>query len=577
MVDNLLSQYSMIVLDEAHQRSIPTDVLMALVKQLLAKRPLLRVILMSATIAADQFSRYYDNCPILSVQGRTFPVQLYYTEESYSDIVDACLNAVIQLHTNFPITKASDFLVFLHGEEEIESLKSLLLDRLGKIGQESPKFIVTPIYSALSPQAQLLAFEPPPQGVRKIVLATNIAETSITINGIGYVIDSGLVKKRVFQGKKGIETLATLPVSQSEAMQRTGRAGREHAGECYRLYTEDVFYSLSEHVVPDIMRSNISSVVLSLLAMGIPATAVKTFDFMDSPPKSAIEFAVTQLYKLGCINRDATGTLSDLGKKMSRYPLDPVLCRVVIAAADISQAEEGKFANVIVDVLSIIAMLSVPNIFYKPREVHKQQLATIAKTKFVAKEGDHMTLLNVYQGFKSAEKQFLEKKSLVASKVVDFNKIEIDADPSSKSHNKNSNIHHLLRKWCDEHYINHRSISQACSIREQINRMCSDMFSASSIVRLECMGSDLATSVSNSEMIRKAFLKGFFMQTAKREPDGVYRMTSNSEIVSIHPSSVLHSQKPPPEAVLFNDVVITTKAMLREVSVIDAQWLADFK
>ena len=280
LIDKDMSQYSVIMLDEAHERTINTDVLFGLLKQVVAKRNDFTLIVTSATLDAEKFSSYFFNCKIFRIPGRNFPVEVFFTNEPEEDYLEAALICVMQIHLDEP---AGDILLFLTGQEEIDTACQVLHDRMKKLGPDAPELIILPVYSALPTELQQKIFEPAPQGARKIVIATNIAEASITIDGIYYVVDPGFSKIKVYNPKLGMDSLIVAPISQASAQQRAGRAGRTGPGKCYRLYTESAFNSeMLPTSVPEIQRTNLANTILLLKAMGIHD--LLNFDFMDPPP-----------------------------------------------------------------------------------------------------------------------------------------------------------------------------------------------------------------------------------------------------------------------------------------------------
>lgn len=280
-IDPLLKSYGIIVLDESHERTVNGDVLFGILKRIQKERSDLRVIIMSATLEAESFAKFFD-AKIVTVKGRQHQVELFYTDEPQSDYVEACVTAATQLHLDEP---EGDILIFLTGQEDIESVVSGLEEKAKLLPPEAMKMIIAPIFSALPSEKQMEVFDKTPSGCRKIILATNIAETSITINGIKFVIDSGLVKLRLYNPLNGLETLQIQKISKASAAQRLGRAGRESSGKCFRLYTEESFESMGEYTVPEIQRCNLSEVVLQMLSMGIREP--QSFDFIDKPSKKA--------------------------------------------------------------------------------------------------------------------------------------------------------------------------------------------------------------------------------------------------------------------------------------------------
>uniref|UniRef100_A0A672PRV2 ATP-dependent RNA helicase DHX8 n=1 Tax=Sinocyclocheilus grahami TaxID=75366 RepID=A0A672PRV2_SINGR len=336
-----------------------------------------------------------------------------------------------------------------------------------------------------------------------VVIATNIAETSLTIDGIYYVVDPGFVKQKVYNSKTGIDQLV------AQAKQRAGRAGRTGPGKCYRLYTERAYRDeMLTTNVPEIQRTNLASTVLSLKAMGI--NDLLSFDFMDAPPMETLITAMEQLYTLGSL--DDEGLLTRLGRRMAEFPLEPMLCKMLIMSVHLGCSEE---------MLTIVSMLSVQNVFYRPKD--KQALADQKKAKFHQPEGDHLTLLAVYNSWKN---------------------------------NKFSN------PWCYENFIQARSLRRAQDIRKQ-------MLGIMDRHKLDVVSCGKATV-----RVQKAICSGFFRNAAKKDPQEGYRTLIDQQVVYIHPSSALFNRQP--EWVVYHELVLTTKEYMREVTTIDPRWLVEF-
>ncbi|TGZ60711.1 hypothetical protein CRM22_008385 [Opisthorchis felineus] len=384
LIDPDLRQYSVIMLDEAHERTIHTDVLFGLLKKAIQKRDDMKLIVTSATLDSVKFSQYFFEAPIFTIPGRTYPVEILYSLEPENDYLDAALNTVMQIHLTEP---PGDILVFLTGQEEIDSGCEILYERMKALGSDVPELIILPVYAALPSEMQSRIFDPAPPGSRKVVIATNIAETSLTIDGIYYVIDPGFVKQKVYSSKSGMDQLIVTPISQAQAKQRAGRAGRTGPGKCYRLYTERAYRDeMLATNVPEIQRTNLASTVLQLKAMGI--NDLLSFDFMDPPPLQTLVAAMETLHGLSAL--DDEGLLTRLGRRMAEFPLEPMLSKMLIMSVHLQCSEE---------VLTIVSMLSVQNVFYRPKE--KTELADQRKAKFHQPEGDHLTLLAVYNAWKN--------------------------------------------------------------------------------------------------------------------------------------------------------------------------------
>lgn len=399
MGDNNLEKYSVVILDEAHERSLQTDILMGLLLQLQQRRPDFRVVVMSATLQIDLFSGYFKDPNVVIIPGRQYPVDKFYVPEPETDFVDAAMIACLQVHEE---EEEGGVLVFLPGQDDIESLQSLLEDRLGTViprhatmaargGMSSSAalrdYSIHPLYAALSPEEQLKAFERSQSGIRKFVLSTNIAETSVTISGIKYVIDSGFVKMRMINPTTGIEMLKVVPISKSQGNQRAGRAGRESAGKCFRLFTEAAFEALETSTAPEIQRVDISQVLLQLKVIGVERPA--NFPFLSPPSETALRNALMLLFALNAFQK-CDGSITEHGRDMSSLPLVPLFAHLLLSS---------KEYNCVKEMLTAVSVLSSESLFLQPHREEDKQAAVQAHRSFASKDGDLTTLLNVFEAW----------------------------------------------------------------------------------------------------------------------------------------------------------------------------------
>jgi pre-mRNA-splicing factor ATP-dependent RNA helicase DHX38/PRP16 len=504
--DSDLDRYSVVVMDEAHERSINTDILFGVLKRVVAARADFRLIVTSATMDSGKFSRFFHGAPVFTIPGRTFPVEAYFSKTNPTDYVESAVDQALSVHINQP--PGGDILIFMTGQDDIEATCLLLADRLAAVGEGVAPIAVLPIYSQLPADMQAKIFRPSPH--RKAIVATNIAETSLTVEGIRYVIDCGFAKVKVYNPRIGMDSLYITPISRANANQRKGRAGRTAPGVCWRLYTENsFFYDFFDSTVPEIQRTNLSNVVLLLKSLGV--RDLLSFDWMDPPPRATVLNSMHQLWLLGAL--DDSGDLTPLGRSMASFPLDPPLSRMILIGDQLGCAA---------DMATIVSMLTVPALFFRPRD--RAEESDAAREKFFVPESDHLTLLNVYE-------QYERNGRSVA--------------------------------WCNRHFIHSRAMRRVGEVRAQV---------------LDIMKSArIAASSSSGEWdrVRRAVTLSYFHNVGKLRGIGEYVNLLSSVPCHLHPTSALFGLGHTPEYIVYHEVVKTTKEYMQCVTAVDPEWLGE--
>lgn len=557
--DKSLSQYSCVIIDEVHERSVNVDLLLGFLKSLLGsvkKRSSLKVVVMSATANVDSISSFFSarsdsmngnavpepldtndeadtngalrsvistppplKVSKLHVEGRQFPVTLEYLAKPAEDLLNIALERIFAIHTKEPLP--GDILVFLTGQEVIQSLQKLLEEYAQHMSKDVPKLLILPLFAALPQNAQQLIFQSTPPRTRKVILSTNIAETSVTVPGVHYVIDTGKAKIKQYRNRLGLDSLLVKSISRSSADQRKGRAGREAAGKCFRLYTQDAYNKLDHETIPEVLRCDLSESLLKMKARGV--SDVANFPLLTPPPRDAVEKALLQLLQLGAIQDD--GSISSVGKQMSRLPLSPTLGRVLIEAAK-------SDLNCVLEVVDIVACLSVESIFLHVETEDEREAANEYRAQLFRRSGDHLTLLAAVQAY--------------------------------------ANEHADRKQWSKKHLISHRAMQNVMDVRKQLRSQCiqAKLLQATDL-------NEEARSITDelTAAILKSFLRGAFpTNVARLCPDGSYKTLVANQTVGIHPSSFLFGRKV--EAILYNEFVFTNKAYARGVSTIQMNWLS---
>ena len=545
MIDPMLSKYSVIIIDEAHERTMDTDVLLGVMKPLLQKRPELRLLVMSATLEREKFQRFFPSAPIVDVSGRMFGVDVFYTKAPESNYVEAAIRTALQIHL---FEGPGDVLIFLCGEDEIEQcVERLEMSVPNAIETEQKKqaslpekerrevctdpVVLLPLYSALPPQKQRRVFETPSDPrARKIVVATNIAETSLTIDGVVFVVDCGFSKQKIFNPKLRIESLLVTPISQASAEQRAGRAGRTKPGKCFRLYTSESFKTqLPLQTHPEILRSNLASVILDMKMMGVDNLV--TFDFIDPPAPLTLMRALELLNWMGALDLD--GNLTEYGKQMALFPVEPELASMML---------KGREWGCAAEMAQMAAMLSIQTPFLSGGAQY-QGGAARARDQWQHPTGDHLSLLTIFQAY-------LENGGQRGGSQAD--------------------------QWAKDNFLHHRNLAQASSIYRQLlgHMKRHDLLEPTTEGAkraAECVKVDPDGRFSNH--IRRAILAGFFTKVAMALPSkGEYQPLKDNAKAIIFPGSFLKHR---PSMVIYNEIVLTSNTYLRTVTSISDDWLLE--
>jgi ATP-dependent RNA helicase DDX35 len=530
-MDPLLSKYSVIMIDEAHERNLNSDVLLGIIKKIRRKRKHLRIIVCSATIDAQAFLDFFipkctsggtieanNRGTIISVDGRQHPVDIMYRTDPVSDYIRCTVEIVLQIHN---LEGGGDILAFLPSGDEIDAAIRLAEESLDRNAhhttKKQPCFL--PLYGNLPQHMQSRIFQSNTDRMtRRIIFATNIAETSVTVPNVTYVIDCGYAKIPYFDPQTGFERLIVAPISQASARQRAGRSGRIGSGKCYRLYTENYFM---EHMLkstpPEIMRSNLSSFILTLKSLGIQN--VLSFELMDIPCVETLAHALETLYALGALDQETR--LTEKGIQMSSFPTEPRISRMLLESLAHGCAWE---------LLGVAAALQVRSLFEKPRTQRQRLDYDAAMVSLADPSGDHVTYVNI---------------------LADMGDQYID------------------KEHCREKFINFLSLKRAVEVRDQLAKFVRQFGKISSLGTID--------PDDRSKIIRRCVTSGFFFHVAKLANDGRYYTLRGRHVVVPSSLSVLHSNGIPSEYIIFGETYDGVRGgiEIRHCSSIHARWLQE--
>lgn len=542
--DPILAKYAVIILDEAHERPLNADILFVLLKDLVVgpRKAMnedllpLKLIIMSATLEVDKFRNYFCNCPVLSIPGRQYPVKVIHSlEDQTTDYESSAIDLVLDIHCSQP---PGDILVFLTGQIEIERACKALHRAICSLNKQScGDLLILPLFASLPPDIQSQVFAPPPTGARRCIFATNIAETSVTIDGIVYVIDSGVFKQKEYDPETGIDSLKVRSISKVQATQRAGRAGRTRPGICYRLYTHDTFDSMISTASPEINRTCLSGAVLYLKSLPVEINILE-FDFIDKPEREGLEDALRQLYILDAIDRK--GVITELGRSMARLPLDPCLARAVLAARTLDCIE---------DVVTVVSMLSqesksyIRNIRTGPAFVdsNSKEISFSPEIRVLMSDmlGDLPFLLRLYTAWRQ---------------------------------------HRDDRQWCNTSGINKKSMHFANDIRTQILGLLKGEGGRESLP----FGAPVPKrELSRMDKLRLCMARGFATKIARRmkQHNGYKTVSSRPVLAQIHPcvsNLQVDDEGLMPEWIIYHSIISTSKRkILTGVLPIESEWVED--
>lgn len=507
--DRFLNQYSCLIIDEAHERSLNNDFILGYLKQLLPRRPNLKVIITSATIDVERFSKHFNNAPIIEVSGRTYPVEVRYravAEEDDQDQLQGILNAVDELQAE----GRGDILIFMNGEREIRDTAEALQKQNLKHTE------ILPLFARLSAQEQNKIFHP--SGLNRIVLATNVAETSLTVPGIKYVIDPGTARISRYSYRTKVQRLPIEPISQASANQRKGRCGRVSEGICIRLYSEEDFNNRPEFTDPEILRTNLASVILQMTTLGLDD--IEAFPFVDAPDKRHIQDGVKLLEELGAFETVQTKSgdkrrLTTIGRQLSQLPVDPRLAKMLLSAVDFGSVYE---------VMIIVSALSIQDPRERPTE--KQQASDEKHRRFADKKSDFLAFLNLWHYVQEQQKALTKNQ---------------------------------FRRQCQKDFLNYLRIREWQDIYQQIR------------LAVREMGLPINSEKAEYQQIHTALLSGLLSHIGLKEAEKQQYLGARNAHFAIFPNSVLFKKQP--KWVMAAELVETSKLWGRMVAEIEPEWI----
>ncbi|KAF7047844.1 hypothetical protein CFC21_056707 [Triticum aestivum] len=518
-----LKQYSVIILDEAHERSLNTDILLGLMKRLIKHRASdLKVLITSATLDGLKVSNFFSGCPVLNIPGTIFPVEKFYSTDRPTNYIESSLRTAIDIHVK---EAPGDVLIFMTGKDDIDKMVSKLEERIQNLEEGScMDALVLPLHGSLPPEQQVRVFSPAPPNCRRFIVATNVAETSLTVDGVVFVVDCGYVKQRQYNPSTGMYSLDVVEISRVQADQRAGRAGRTRPGKCYRLYPSSIYQKeFLEATVPEIQRTSLAGSVLYLKSLNLPDIDILKFDFLDPPSRESLEDALRQLYLIDAI--DESGQITDVGRLMAELPLDPSLSRTLIEANELGCLSQA---------LTVAAVLSAEITLRQTRSKDMEGKRKRQELPDGSGWGDHVQLLQIFESWDQA-----------------------DYDP----------------RWCSDHDLQVRGMKFSKDVRNQLSQI---------IQKIAKGPTDLQArrgrkSDPEYRKLRRALCVGYGNQLAERmiHHNGYHTVGYRTQLVQVHPSSVLEGDEygKLPVYVVYHELINTTRPFMRNVCGVEQTWV----